>query len=91
MDSFALKFLEWWYQSDFGKQLSRKAAENIQLPPPVLSSLLGKGDGALKKKAAKDAEALAKTGEKTDQKTDEKVMTDADSGAAKSQRKSDEA
>lgn len=36
---FALKFLEWWYQSDFAKQLSRKAAENIELPPPVLSTL----------------------------------------------------
>lgn len=36
MSIFALKFLEWWYQSDFGKQLSKKAAENIELPPPVL-------------------------------------------------------
>jgi peroxin-12 len=36
---FALKFLEWWYASDFARQLSRKAAENIELPPPVLSSL----------------------------------------------------
>ncbi|KAG5929229.1 hypothetical protein E4U53_002489 [Claviceps sorghi] len=33
---FALKFLEWWYQSDFAKQLSRKAAENIELPPPIV-------------------------------------------------------
>ncbi|KAG5930223.1 hypothetical protein E4U42_002625 [Claviceps africana] len=33
---FALKFLEWWYQSDFAKQLSRKAAENIDLPPPIV-------------------------------------------------------
>ncbi|KAF2645491.1 hypothetical protein P280DRAFT_121418 [Massarina eburnea CBS 473.64] len=36
---FALKFLEWWYASDFARQLSRKAAENIELPPPVLPSL----------------------------------------------------
>lgn len=36
MSIFALKFLEWWYQSDFAKQLSRKATENIELPPPVL-------------------------------------------------------
>ncbi|CAI6342146.1 unnamed protein product [Periconia digitata] len=36
---FALKFLEWWYASDFARQLSRKAAENIDLPPPVLPSL----------------------------------------------------
>lgn len=45
---FALKFLEWWYQSDFAKQLSRKAAESIDLPPPVLSES--------KKKAVNDKE-----------------------------------
>jgi peroxin-12 len=36
MSIFALKFLEWWHASDFAKQLSRKAAENLELPPPVL-------------------------------------------------------
>lgn len=36
---FALKFLEWWYASDFARQLSRKAAEGIELPPPVISGL----------------------------------------------------
>ncbi|KAL5113453.1 ubiquitin-protein ligase peroxin 12 [Pleosporales sp. CAS-2024a] len=36
---FALKFLEWWHASDFARQLSRKAAENMELPPPVLPSL----------------------------------------------------
>lgn len=36
---FALKFLEWWYASDFAKQLTRKAAENLELPPPVVSGL----------------------------------------------------
>ncbi|KAF9694624.1 hypothetical protein EKO04_007463 [Ascochyta lentis] len=36
---FALKFLEWWHASDFARQLSRKAAENIELPPPILPSL----------------------------------------------------
>lgn len=36
---FALKFLEWWHASDFARQLSRKAAENIDLPPPILPSL----------------------------------------------------
>jgi hypothetical protein len=36
---FALKFLEWWHASDFARQLSRKAAENIHLPPPILPSL----------------------------------------------------
>jgi peroxin-12 len=46
---FALKFLEWWYASDFAKQLSRKAAESLDLPPPVVGGLgveAGKGDGA---------------------------------------------
>jgi peroxin-12 len=36
---FALKFLEWWHASDFARQLSRKAAEGIELPPPVVSGL----------------------------------------------------
>ena len=46
---FALKFLEWWYASDFAKQLSRKAAENLELPPPIISGL---PDGGIKGKAA---------------------------------------
>ena len=33
---FALKFLEWWHASDFARQLSRKASDAIELPPPVL-------------------------------------------------------
>ncbi|KJZ79144.1 hypothetical protein HIM_01295 [Hirsutella minnesotensis 3608] len=41
MSIFALKFLEWWYQSDFAKQLSRKATEHIDLPPPIVSSHKG--------------------------------------------------
>ncbi|ETN42048.1 uncharacterized protein HMPREF1541_03987 [Cyphellophora europaea CBS 101466] len=36
---FALKFLEWWHQSDFSRQLSRKAAEGLELPPPVVSGM----------------------------------------------------
>ncbi|KAH8803141.1 putative peroxisome biosynthesis protein (PAS10/Peroxin-12) [Xylogone sp. PMI_703] len=36
---FALKFLEWWHASDFANQLSRKAAEALELPPPVISGL----------------------------------------------------
>jgi peroxin-12 len=39
MSIFALKFLEWWYQSDFAKQLSRKATENIDLPPPIVNGV----------------------------------------------------
>ena len=37
---FALKFLEWWYASDFAKQLSRKAAESLDLPPPTVTGLV---------------------------------------------------
>ncbi|KOS17551.1 Peroxisome assembly protein 12 [Escovopsis weberi] len=48
MSIFALKFLEWWYQSDFAKQLSRKAAESIELPPPVVPG--GKVEKAKNKK-----------------------------------------
>ena len=36
---FALKFLEWWHASDFPKQLSRKAAEGLELPPPIVSGM----------------------------------------------------
>lgn len=36
---FALKFLEWWYASDFAKQLSRRATENLDLPPPTVSGI----------------------------------------------------
>ncbi|KAL9005159.1 MAG: hypothetical protein Q9188_002073, partial [Gyalolechia gomerana] len=37
---FALKFLEWWHASDFARQLSRKAAEGLDLPPPIVSGML---------------------------------------------------
>ncbi|KAM4056998.1 pex2/pex12 domain-containing protein [Hirsutella rhossiliensis] len=67
MSIFALKFLEWWHQSDFAKQLSRKATEHIDLPPPVLSSprsrcTFEKGVGetnALKSDEAHDADLTA--------------------------------
>lgn len=36
---FALKFLEWWHASDFARQLSKKAAEGIEFPPPLISGL----------------------------------------------------
>lgn len=41
---FGLKFLEWWYQSDFSRQLTRKAAEGLELPPPIVS-----GQGLVRK------------------------------------------
>jgi peroxin-12 len=34
---FALKFLEWWYASDFARQLGKKASEGLELPPPIIS------------------------------------------------------
>ncbi|KAI5247889.1 hypothetical protein E4T43_01772 [Aureobasidium subglaciale] len=36
---FALKFLEWWHASDFARQLSRKAAEGLELPPPTITGI----------------------------------------------------
>lgn len=52
---FALKFLEWWYASDFAKQLSRKAAESLDLPPPIVAGL---ADGAknVKREGQEDEE-----------------------------------
>lgn len=47
---FALKFLEWWYASDFAKQLSRRAAESLDLPPPTVS---GASSGPIEDTAAK--------------------------------------
>ncbi|KAI4132960.1 MAG: hypothetical protein LQ338_000427 [Usnochroma carphineum] len=40
---FALKFLEWWHASDFARQLSRKAAEGLDLPPPIVSGMQARG------------------------------------------------
>ncbi|KAI9902811.1 hypothetical protein N3K66_002163 [Trichothecium roseum] len=58
---FALKFLEWWHSSDFAKQLTRKAVENVELPPPVLSGL----KAALKKNSnSKKADAVDAAEEK---------------------------
>lgn len=47
---FGLKFLEWWYQSDFSRQLSKRAAEGLELPPPIVS-----GQGLVKKHRAEQA------------------------------------
>jgi peroxin-12 len=49
---FALKFLEWWYASDFAKQLTRRAAESLDLPPPVVSGLDSGAKTGQDKKAA---------------------------------------
>ena len=36
---FALKFLEWWHNSDFSRQLSKKANEGLELPPPTIDGV----------------------------------------------------
>jgi len=75
---FALKLLEWWYQSDFAKQLSRKAAENIDLPPPIVrrptkkSSLNAKG-----KEVEANREAGAEQEEEEEQGEGEWTAADA--------------
>lgn len=60
---FALKFLEWWHASDFARQLSRKAAENIDLPPPILPALppSPKDDAAAEKQKPIDPPFAAST------------------------------
>ena len=35
---FALKFLEWYHASDFARQLSKRATDGLDLPPPILPS-----------------------------------------------------
>ena len=57
---FALKFLEWWYQSDFSRQLTRKAAEGLELPPPVVSGM----DLAKKAETSKGEKKAANTAAK---------------------------
>ncbi|KAF4774125.1 Pex2/Pex12 amino terminal region [Colletotrichum scovillei] len=70
MSIFALKFLEWWHASDFAKQLSRKASETLDLPPPVVSGL-GAGKGGAGRAGA------AETG-----KGKEKAVSGGDESAA---------
>lgn len=55
---FALKFLEWWHASDFSRQLSKKAAEGIDLSPPVIEEPpVIASDNALPKEKAQGIEA----------------------------------
>lgn len=70
---FALKFLEWWHASDFARQLSRKAAENIELPPPVLPSLPPSSVSLSKQKASEARDqASATAGSKSEKQTPDK-------------------
>jgi peroxin-12 len=70
---FALKFLEWWHASDFARQLSKKAAEGLELPPPVVSGLLQLSPKGTSKKQS--AAANTKTSEKPS--SDEKKPSDS--------------
>ena len=51
---FLLKFLEWWHASDFSRQLSRKATETLELPPPLIS-------GPLPSSSSSSSPSFAKT------------------------------
>lgn len=63
---FALKFLEWWHQSDFSRQLARKATEIIDLPAPVVSGIAPSAEERRKAKQEQDENNAAK---KTSPKT----------------------
>ena len=65
---FALKFLEWWHASDFARQLSRKAAENIDLPPPILPSL-PPSSTSLSDPKSKSSDSTTTTSQKSSQQT----------------------
>ncbi|KAF2217305.1 hypothetical protein CERZMDRAFT_31842 [Cercospora zeae-maydis SCOH1-5] len=63
---FALKFLEWWHNSDFARQLSKKANEGLELPPPSVSGLPSAARAAAKKseETEKKAEFADEKGER---------------------------
>ncbi|QIW99333.1 hypothetical protein AMS68_004851 [Peltaster fructicola] len=46
----ALQFLEWWHNSDFARQLTRKATQGLELPPPIIPG---------QREAKEDAEKVA--------------------------------
>jgi len=75
---FALKFLEWWYASDFAKQLSRKATENLELPPPIVSGL-SKVDAKLQQRKNQPDES---TKNNDTQKDDDGIPSAADAPIA---------
>lgn len=68
---FALKFLEWWYASDFAKQLSRRAAESLDLPPPTVSGAAESDRGAAGSKRAAAGEMAQRAEKKEDDEEDE--------------------
>jgi peroxin-12 len=84
---FALKFLEWWYASDFAKQLSRKAAESLDLPPPVVTGLPEgskkvhekEGKGALEGEREEEEEEEELSEEEKERRAAEKALVAASS------------
>ncbi|ROT40204.1 hypothetical protein SODALDRAFT_348495 [Sodiomyces alkalinus F11] len=75
---FALKFLEWWHASDFAKQLSRKAADAIDLPPPIVTGLERK-----KKKKEEEEEGGSGGASAAGEKKGEQAATDAEGDESK--------
>lgn len=71
---FALKFLEWWYASDFAKQLSRKAAESLDLPPPVVTGI---PPPASQQTGKKQEEEKEKEEEESEEAKEEKLKASA--------------
>jgi peroxin-12 len=71
---FALKFLEWWYASDFARQLSKKAAESLDLPPPVVTGLPEK---KAQPKGEKDAEKEEEEEEIDDEEKERRAVEKA--------------
>ncbi|WPG98962.1 Hypothetical protein R9X50_00176400 [Acrodontium crateriforme] len=53
---FALKFLEWWHASDFARQLTRKANEGLELPPPTISGVQAAKANTREKPSSDDSE-----------------------------------
>ncbi|KAI0023056.1 Pex12 amino terminal region-domain-containing protein [Xylariomycetidae sp. FL0641] len=84
---FALKFLEWWYASDFAKQLSRKAAENLELPPPIVSGLGALGVNIRVKRKNGDSGKGEKGSSAA--KNGENVSPEQEEGSDKTPRKED--
>lgn len=74
---FALKFLEWWYASDFAKQLSRTAAESLDLPPPTVSGMRDDVTASSHQQPAKKPSDLQATGhDDAEEEGDEKTMAE---------------
>ncbi|KAL2016271.1 hypothetical protein VTK56DRAFT_4015 [Thermocarpiscus australiensis] len=81
---FALKFLEWWYASDFAKQLSRRAAESLDLPPPVVTGLPPDGVKRAQEKAKGAAQQREEEEEELDEEEKEKRAAESAPIAASS-------